>query len=114
MRPVDEQVEAEISKQETQEDVGGIYKIFLTLAGDDQEVDWKELKQILDHVMRNGSYSFKSNMRVLYIYFSELKKGFSEDICRSLVAMHDEDQSGKLGFEEFKHLLIDITKWKVG
>lgn len=38
--------------------------------------------------------------------------GFSKDVCRSMVAMLDVDQSGKLGFEEFKTLLNDIAKWK--
>lgn len=39
-------------------------------------------------------------------------KGFSKDVCRSMVAMLDTDQSGKLGFEEFQQLLYDIAKWK--
>jgi hypothetical protein len=30
-----------------------------------------------------------------------------------MVAMLDLDQSGKLGFDEFKTLLDDIAKWKV-
>ena len=38
--------------------------------------------------------------------------GFSKDVCRSMVAMMDIDQSGKLGFEEFQTLLTDIAKWK--
>lgn len=39
-------------------------------------------------------------------------QGFSKDVCRSMVAMMDVDQSGKLGFEEFQQLLNDIAKWK--
>lgn len=31
-----------------------IKEFFLKLAGDDQEVDWMELKDILDYAMRNG------------------------------------------------------------
>lgn len=38
--------------------------------------------------------------------------GFSKDVCRSMVAMLDRDQSGKLGFEEFEALLTDIARWK--
>ncbi|KAJ9598871.1 hypothetical protein L9F63_026593, partial [Diploptera punctata] len=38
--------------------------------------------------------------------------GFSKDVCRSMVAMMDVDRSGKLGFEEFKALWIDIRQWK--
>lgn len=39
-------------------------------------------------------------------------QGFSKDVCRSMVAMLDIDQSGKLGLEEFRALLNDIAKWK--
>lgn len=38
---------------------------------------------------------------------------FSKDICRSMVAMMDADRSGKLGYEEFKELWVDIRNWKV-
>lgn len=41
------------------------------------------------------------------------KAGFSKDVCRSMIAMMDWDRSGKLGFEEFKRLWIDIRQWKV-
>jgi len=41
------------------------------------------------------------------------KAGFSKDVCRSMIAMMDWDRSGKLGFEEFKSLWIDIRQWKV-
>lgn len=40
-------------------------------------------------------------------------KGFSKDVCRSMVAMLDVDHSGKLGFEEFRQLWTDIKKWRV-
>ncbi|GJQ77204.1 hypothetical protein Trydic_g14875 [Trypoxylus dichotomus] len=39
-------------------------------------------------------------------------RGFSNDVCRSMVAMLDTDRSGKLGFEEFKSLWSDIRDWK--
>lgn len=39
-------------------------------------------------------------------------QGVSKDMCRSMVAMLDADQSGKLGFKEFEMLMNDITKWK--
>lgn len=32
-------------------------RLFLEIAGDDREVDWMELKRILDHSMRDGEYS---------------------------------------------------------
>lgn len=48
------------------------------------------------------------------IILSEMEKaGFSKDVCRSMIAMMDWDRSGKLGFEEFKKLWIDIRQWKV-
>ncbi|XP_045781220.1 calpain-B-like isoform X6 [Maniola jurtina] len=69
---------------------------FNRLAGADGEVDWLELKEILDYAMRE-----------------ELKgQGFSKDVCRSMIAMLDKDNSGGLGFEEFKSLWIDLRNWR--
>ncbi|XP_052742732.1 calpain-B isoform X4 [Bicyclus anynana] len=69
---------------------------FTRLAGSDGEVDWQELKEILDYAMRE-----------------ELRgEGFSKDVCRSMIAMLDKDNSGGLGFEEFKSLWIDLRNWR--
>lgn len=34
--------------------VSALQKLFLDIAGEDREVDWMELKRILDHSMRDG------------------------------------------------------------
>lgn len=48
------------------------------------------------------------------LQLSELKgQGFSKDVCRSLIAMLDKDNSGGLGFEEFKSVWIDLRQWRV-
>lgn len=53
-------------------------------------------------------------MLVTVRMFSELKgQGFSKDVCRSMIAMLDKDNSGGLGFEEFKSLWIDLRNWRV-
>ncbi|XP_026483973.2 calpain-B isoform X4 [Vanessa tameamea] len=73
-----------------------IRDFFNRLAGSDGEVDWQELKEILDYAMRE-----------------ELQgEGFSKDVCRSMIAMLDKDNSGGLGFEEFKSLWIDLRQWR--
>ncbi|CAH4037494.1 unnamed protein product [Pieris brassicae] len=73
-----------------------VRQFFDRLAGDDGEVDWQELKEILDYAMRE-----------------ELRgQGFSKDVCRSMIAMLDKDNSGGLGFEEFKSLWIDLRQWR--
>ncbi|XP_052900002.1 calpain-A-like isoform X2 [Anopheles moucheti] len=72
-------------------------RLFLDVAGADGEVDWVELKRILDHSFRDDNIS---------------SEGFSKDVCRAMVAMLDVDHTGKLGFEEFQQLLTDIAKWK--
>ncbi|XP_037918203.1 calpain-A isoform X4 [Hermetia illucens] len=147
-------------------------KLFMEIAGDDMEVDWMELKRILDHTMRDDLPKGPSNgynsenvgfvnagrgaggngddgggggslLAILCGPFckdnpigdalglneqsnlmpSEAQNrqpitsvmnydGFSKDVCRSMVAMMDVDQSGKLGFEEFRVLLNDIAHWK--
>ncbi|XP_026324466.1 calpain-B isoform X3 [Hyposmocoma kahamanoa] len=74
-----------------------VREFFNRLAGSDGEVDWLELKEILDYAMRE-----------------ELKgQGFSKDVCRSMIAMLDKDNSGGLGFEEFKSLWVDLRNWRV-
>ncbi|XP_052861504.1 calpain-B-like isoform X3 [Anopheles cruzii] len=72
-------------------------RLFLDVAGEDGEVDWVELKRILDHSFRDDNIS---------------AEGFSKDVCRAMVAMLDVDHTGKLGFDEFQQLLTDIAKWK--
>ncbi|XP_068970494.1 calpain-A isoform X2 [Bombus flavifrons] len=118
-----------------------VREFFKKLAGDDMEVDWMELKEILDFAMRKelpqsarrseahapetvqGNGSFIDTLISLlcgivcnneqYNKIVETNdKGFSKDVCRSMVAMLDVDHSGKLGFEEFRTLWNDIRKWR--
>ncbi|XP_020282744.1 calpain-A-like isoform X3 [Pseudomyrmex gracilis] len=113
-----------------------VREFFKKLAGDDLEVDWMELKDILDFAMRkelpqlahseapveeNGSFVNTIISLLCGIVCSNEQynkpvethdRGFSKDICRSMVAMLDTDHSGKLGFEEFKNLWNDIRKWR--
>ncbi|XP_067007649.2 calpain-A isoform X3 [Anabrus simplex] len=106
-------------------------EFFLKIAGEDMEVDWMELKEILDYALRNempraSSESQDSIINTLLSIlcgvvcrdtplgqaFETKREGFSKDICRSMVAMMDVDRSGKLGYEEFKALWKDIRDWK--
>ncbi|XP_058837403.1 calpain-A-like isoform X1 [Topomyia yanbarensis] len=150
-------------------------RLFLDVADADGEVDWVELKRILDHSFRddlpksssvNGLNKTRANQQNAANYdggggddagggllaqlcglfckdtplaeafggtngprmadangnlqndiipiqhVDQVGAGFSKDVCRSMVAMLDVDQSGKLGFEEFQCLLTDIANWK--
>ncbi|XP_046337551.1 calpain-B-like isoform X1 [Haliotis rufescens] len=69
---------------------------FRTIAGDDMEVDAYELQEVL-----NFAFTKK------FVF-----PGFSIDVCRSMVALHDGDLSGKLGFEEFRDLWADLKRWE--
>ncbi|XP_061380996.1 calpain-A-like isoform X2 [Danaus plexippus] len=133
-----------------------VREFFTRLAGSDGEVDWQELKEILDYAMReemamrHGAYdggggsppSEQSCLEQLLCALctpickeigidlqqmqtqpeqvhlnqpqtQELKgQGFSKEVCRSMVAMLDKDNSGGLGFEEFKSLWIDLRNWR--
>ncbi|XP_055625913.1 calpain-B-like isoform X2 [Toxorhynchites rutilus septentrionalis] len=148
-------------------------RLFIEVAGSDGEIDWMELKMVLDHCFRDDiTIAARGITRTYYMptLESEIKKvkpvppeaepvgcglldilrnwyinmaggdnrpaqetstdlvvskekapllaadsigaGFSKDSCRSMVAMLDEDGSGKLGFVEFQKLLTEIARWK--
>nr|XP_054760980.1 calpain small subunit 1-like [Lytechinus pictus] len=74
-------------------------EFFKKLTGDDMEVDAWELQDILNAALKR--------------VFNELQGGgFSLECCKSMVALTDDDQSGKLGFEEFRELWQNISAWK--
>ncbi|XP_072031112.1 calpain-9-like isoform X3 [Amphiura filiformis] len=80
---------------------GKFREFFKKLTGDDMEVDAWELQEILNAAMQRDSNKV------------ELKgSGFTLESCKSMVAMSDDDRSGKLGFEEFLELWRDIGTWK--
>ncbi|CAL8110373.1 unnamed protein product [Orchesella dallaii] len=72
-------------------------QFFQSVAGEDMEVNWEELQRLLDSTFKLELKGFK---------------GFSKDICRSMVAMMDADRSGKLGFAEFKVLWQSVKDWR--
>ncbi|XP_064600052.1 calpain-9-like isoform X2 [Liolophura sinensis] len=82
------------SEEEEQE--ASLRQYFRQLAGEDMEIDAFELQEVLNSVFQR-EFSFP---------------GFTIDTCRSMVAMHDGDMSGKLGYEEFKALWTDLRRWK--
>ena len=64
------------------------------------EVDAWELQEILNAALRKD-------------FARELQGGgFSVESCKSMVALTDDDRSGKLGFEEFRELWQSISAWK--
>ncbi|XP_076831807.1 calpain small subunit 1-like [Brachyhypopomus gauderio] len=74
-------------------------QVFQQIAGDDMEVSPNELMNILNKVISK---------------YSDLRTdGFSIENCKSMVAVMDSDTSGRLGFEEFKHLWNNIKRWQV-
>ncbi|CAH2268450.1 jg16880 [Pararge aegeria aegeria] len=135
---------------------------FTRLAGADGEVDWQELKEILDYAMREEMamrrgvaydgggggqttppqeqscleqllcalcapickeigvdlQQVQAQQQQEQVHLNqpqpqELKgEGFSKDVCRSMIAMLDKDNSGGLGFDEFKSLWIDLRNWR--
>ncbi|XP_320457.4 calpain-A isoform X1 [Anopheles gambiae] len=158
-------------------------RLFIEVAGEDGEVDWMELKLVLDRCFREdivkasrgisrtyqstrttplekqqsvagtasaaisqtslerslcGMWSTLQNLfrdiaggdnsppaaangerrelmrseNVTQVHADPSNPGFSKDACRSMVAMLDEDGSGKLGLAEFQKLLADIARWK--
>jgi len=75
-----------------------VWQLFVEAAGEDMEIDWEELQRILNTCFEQE-----------FVF-----DGFGKEVCRSMVAMMDEDRTGKLGHSEFKTLWTDIQIWKVG
>lgn len=71
-------------------------ELFRRTAGDDPEIDAHKLRKILESKLK-----------------AEFKlKSVNLETARSLLAMMDSDHSGKLGYDEFKHLWAGLRHWK--
>uniref|UniRef100_A0AAG5DW99 Calpain catalytic domain-containing protein n=1 Tax=Anopheles atroparvus TaxID=41427 RepID=A0AAG5DW99_ANOAO len=117
-----------VDAEEIQKQLVPLEKLFHDVAGEDGEVDWLELKMLLDRCFEDDIAKASEGIRKAYLsgvkdkgpvkqetmlerqYLSD--SGFSKDACRSMVAMLDADGSGKLGLSEFQKLLADISTWK--
>ncbi|XP_038073865.1 calpain small subunit 2-like [Patiria miniata] len=77
--------------------IAPFYGSFLALAGDDGVVDAWDLQKALKKAF---SQEFGDD------------EGISIDVCKSFVALYDEDQTGRLGFEEFKGVWAMVKQWK--
>jgi len=90
------EADSSVRSQEDFDDSSDVVQLFRASAGTDMEIDWLELQKVLNTCFQR-EFAFE---------------GFTKDVCRSMIAMLDQDHSGKLGFEEFKKLWSDIQTWK--
>lgn len=72
-----------------------LFGYFSAMAGADQQIDPSELQQCLTSLKVHGG-----------------DKPFSLTTCRLMIAMLDRDQSGKMGFAEFKEMFSVLNRWK--
>ncbi|XP_041478946.1 sorcin-like isoform X2 [Lytechinus variegatus] len=72
-----------------------LYQYFAAVAGQDQQIDQKELQQCLTSSGIAGTY-----------------QPFSIETCTLMINMLDRDFSGKMGFTEFKELWTVLQRWK--
>ncbi|XP_074856793.1 grancalcin [Carettochelys insculpta] len=72
-----------------------MWPYFAAIAGQDGEVDAGELQRCLTQSGISGTYS-----------------PFSLETCRIMIALMDRDNTGKMGFNEFKELWAALYAWK--
>ncbi|XP_030055894.1 sorcin [Microcaecilia unicolor] len=71
------------------------YGYFVSVAGQDGQIDAEELQRCLTQAGLAGGY-----------------KPFNLETCRLMISMLDRDMSGKMGFNEFKELGAVINGWR--
>ncbi|KAM8967448.1 sorcin [Pelodytes ibericus] len=72
-----------------------LYGYFVSVAGQDGQIDAEELQRCLTQAGLSGGY-----------------KPFNLETCRLMISMLDRDMSGKMGFNEFKELGGIVNGWK--
>ncbi|KAM4770674.1 sorcin-like [Rhinophrynus dorsalis] len=72
-----------------------MYGYFVSVAGQDGQIDADELQRCLTQAGLSGGY-----------------KPFNLETCRLMISMLDRDMSGKMGFNEFKEFGAVINGWK--
>ncbi|XP_049613240.1 calpain-3b [Syngnathus scovelli] len=73
--------------------------IYKKIAGEDMQITANELQTIMKDVVSK--------------LHEKAMEGLSLETCRSMIALMDTDGTGKLNFQEFKHLWRKIKHWHV-
>uniref|UniRef100_A0A8C9EIQ4 Calpain-3 n=1 Tax=Pavo cristatus TaxID=9049 RepID=A0A8C9EIQ4_PAVCR len=95
---VDEKKRSSAKAREKSEEETQFRNIFRQIAGDDMEINAEELRNVLNNVVKKHK-DLKS-------------EGFELESCRSMIALMDTDGSGKINFDEFRHLWDKIKSWQ--
>ncbi|XP_064639540.1 calpain-B-like isoform X2 [Lineus longissimus] len=100
--------ERSIAKRPSRDWENSVAKLYDQFAGEDKEIDAYELQKLLNYVFFRGEVVVTGGVK------EDEEANFDRESARSLLAMVDENKSGRICKKEFSKLTAELKVWKDG